>query len=211
MTVGQALTPQLTDKVVSFIMKTRKLRYKYNYELSAIGNMDETPCWMDMAGNTTIAQTGARSVPVFTTGHDKARFTVCLAAMANGSNLKPFVVFKGVRRDPQLVRFPRVIVEYSKNGWMNEKLTEIWVDKVWGTLQFHRKMLVWDAYKCDLTESVEEKVRQTRSDMVVVPGGLTKHIPPLMFHGTNHLRKYIEGNMKSGWCLVKSRLLQLEI
>ena len=25
----------------------------------AIGNMDETPCWMGMAGNTTIALTGA--------------------------------------------------------------------------------------------------------------------------------------------------------
>ena len=58
-TVGQRLPPQLTDKVVSFIMKARKLRFKYNYELLAIGNMDETPCWMDMAGNTTVTQTGA--------------------------------------------------------------------------------------------------------------------------------------------------------
>ena len=177
-TVGQRLPPQLTDKVVSFIMKARKLRFKYNYELLAIGNMDETPCWMDMAGNTTVTQTGAQSVPIFTTGHDKARFTVCLTGMANGNKLKPFIVFKGVRRDPQLLRFPGVVVEYSKNGWMNEKLTEIWVDKVWGTLSFHRRMLVWDAYKCHLTDSVEAKVKQARSDVVVVPGGLTKHLQP---------------------------------
>jgi len=41
-------------------MKARKLCFKYNYELSAIDNMDETLCWMDMAGNTTITQTGAQ-------------------------------------------------------------------------------------------------------------------------------------------------------
>ena len=35
-TVGQSLPPQLTDKVVSFIMKTRKLHFKHNYELSVI-------------------------------------------------------------------------------------------------------------------------------------------------------------------------------
>ena len=75
--MGQGLPPQLTDKVVSFIMKARKLLFKYNYELSAIGNIDETPCWMDMARNTTVTQTGTQSVPIFTTGHDKAKFTVC--------------------------------------------------------------------------------------------------------------------------------------
>jgi len=107
MMVGQRLPPQLTDKVVSFIMKARKLRFKHNYELSAIGNMDETPYWMDLAGNTTITQTGTQSVPIFTTGHDKARFIVCL--VANGNKLKPFVVFKGVRRDAQLLRFPGVV------------------------------------------------------------------------------------------------------
>ena len=84
-------------------------------------------------------------------------------------------MFKGDRRDPQLLKFPGFVVEYSKNGWMDKKLTEIWVDKVWGTLSFHRRMLVWDAYKCHLTDSVEAKVKQTRSDVVVVPGGLTKH------------------------------------
>ena len=81
--------------------------------------MDETPCWMDIAGNTTITQTGAQSVPIFTTGHDEARFTACLTAMANGTKLKPFVVFKGIKRDPQLLRFSDVVVEYNKNGWMN--------------------------------------------------------------------------------------------
>ena len=37
---------------------------------------------------------------------------------------------------------------------------------------------MWDAYKCHLTEPVKAKVKQTRSDAVVVPGGLTKHIQP---------------------------------
>ena len=40
---------------------------------------------------------------------------------------------------------------------------------------------MWDAYKCHLTDSVEAKVKQTRSDVVVVLGGLTKHIQPADF------------------------------
>ena len=39
-------------------MSTRKLRMQNNYSLTAIENMDETPLWMDMPGDTTIARTG---------------------------------------------------------------------------------------------------------------------------------------------------------
>lgn len=37
---------------------------------------------------------------------------------------------------------------------------------------------MWDAYKCHLTDPVKAKVKQTKPDVVVVPGGLTKHIQP---------------------------------
>ena len=85
-TVGQRLPSDLVDKVVQFIMSTRKLRMHNNYSLTAIGNMDETPLWMDMPGDTTIARTGVKSVPLLTSGHEKNRFTVCLAAMACGES-----------------------------------------------------------------------------------------------------------------------------
>ena len=141
--------------------------------------MDETPVWFDMPGETTITHTGQRSVPVCTTGHDKARFTVVLSAMADGRKLKPFVVFKGIRPIAELERVSGVIVAYSKNGWMNESLTIDWVKQGWGTLNFGRRLLVWDAYRCHLMPSVKNVAEtHTNTDLSVIPGGLTSLVQP---------------------------------
>ncbi len=141
--------------------------------------MDETPLWFDMPGETTVTHTGDRSVQVHSTGHVKGRFTVVLAAMADGRKLNPFVVFKGVRCIAELGKEPGVIVAYSKNGWMNEGLTIDWVKRAWRTLAFTTRLLVWDAYKCHLMDSVKIVANtQARSDIVVIPGGLTGLVQP---------------------------------
>ena len=126
-TVSQRLPKDLVPKVTMFIMATRRLRHSKDYPLGSIGNMDETPLWLDMPGATTITHSGERSVPVRTTGHEKNRFTVCLSAMADGSKLKPYVVFKGKRQIPELQKVPGVVVALSSNGWMNEDLTKDWL------------------------------------------------------------------------------------
>ena len=81
-----------------------------------IGNMDETAIWADMPGNSTIAVRGSKSVPILTTGHEKQRITVCLAAMADGTKLPPFVVLKGKRMPKDVASIPNVIVRMSKNA-----------------------------------------------------------------------------------------------
>lgn len=178
-TVSQRLPKDLEPKVASFILNVRRQRLRKQYSIGNIGNMDETPLWLDMPGETTVTHTGDRSVQIGSTGHDKGRFTVVLAAMADGRKLNPFVVFKGVRPIAELGKEPGVIVAYSKNGLMNEGLTIDWVKQAWGTLAFTTRLLVWDAYKCHLMDSVKSVVnRQTRSDIVVIPGGLTGLVQP---------------------------------
>ena len=46
--------------------------------------------------------------------------------MADGSKLKPYVMFKGVRAITEMST-SGVMVALSKNGWMNEELTKDWV------------------------------------------------------------------------------------
>lgn len=175
----QRLPADFIPKVSQFVMTTRKLRHTKKYPLSHIGNMDETPLWMDMPGDTTVTHRGQRSVPLRTTGHDKARFTVVLAAMADGRKLKPYVVFKGVRTIAELAKVSGVVVAYSRNGWMNETLTKDWVNRGWGLLGFGRRLLVWDAYKCHIMPSVSTVVnKNTSTDISVIPGGLTCKIQP---------------------------------
>ena len=144
-----------------------------------IGNMDETLLWMDMAEETTVTHRGEHSLRIRTTGHEKNRFTVCLCAMANGRKLKPYVVFKGVRSIPELQNASGVMASSARNGWMNEELTKDWAKCCWGTLGFGRRLLVWDAYKCHLTTDIREVVNKvTRSDVAIVPGGLTSLVQP---------------------------------
>ena len=109
-TVGQRLPSDLTEKVISFISQCKTCMKLNNIAPCFIGNMDETAIWYDMPGATTIAVKGTNSVPLLTTGHEKQRITVCLAAMANGCRLKPLIVFKGKR-------FPTPIGYTTIVGW----------------------------------------------------------------------------------------------
>ena len=51
--------------------------------------------WFDMAGETTVDVTGSKTVQIHTTGNEKNRFTVILTCFADGSKMKPTVIFKG--------------------------------------------------------------------------------------------------------------------
>ena len=49
--------------------------------------MDETAVWNAMFSETTVKATGAKDVPMKSTGHEKVRVSVCLAAKLDGTKL----------------------------------------------------------------------------------------------------------------------------
>lgn len=132
----------------------RQLQTIHQFEANAIYAMDETACWMDMPGDTTVHFSGARSVSVKSTGHEKDHYTVVLTAKADGTKLKPFIVFKrkGTRLIKELNTIPGVIVRFSANGWMNNALTIEYLHASIGKFSFQKHLLVWDAYKCHTSE-----------------------------------------------------------
>ena len=70
---------------------------------------------------------GAHTVSLRTTGHEKAKITVCLTACANGDKKKPFFVFKGAKREVKRLNEEfrtQCVVATSASGWMTEELTE---------------------------------------------------------------------------------------
>ena len=82
----------------------------------AIGNMDETPMWFDLPASKSYDFKGVKVVPAKTTGKEKLRYTVVLAAMANGAKLPPLIIFKGLKNVPK-GSFPSdVRVEVSQKG-----------------------------------------------------------------------------------------------
>ena len=177
-TVSQSVPSDVIPKLVSFILHLRLLQTSRVYSTDSIFAMDETACWMDMPGDTTIAPTGSRSVPLKTSGHEKDHFTVILTAKANGTKLKPYVVFKGkgtwLIKSLQLI--PEIIVRFSSNGWMNDKLTIDYLHSILGTFSFTKRLLVWDAYRCHTSVSTRAETAKLRVHTAIVPGGCTKFI-----------------------------------
>lgn len=104
-------------------------------------------------------------VNLTTTGADKTRITVALAAAADGSKLRPFVIFKGKRTDRG-----RILKELSKakekgysdqciyavqdDAWMDEQEVKVWIDKVLqpkvGLLK-RNHLIILDSYEGELS------------------------------------------------------------
>ena len=119
--------------------------------------MDESAVWFDMLAGTTVNEKGAGSVSVKTTGHETSRCTVILTANGSGTKLKPYVVFFGGSRKVKQLNesgcMSGVIATTSVNGWMNDDLTTDYLRRVIGKFAFKKRILVWDAYRCHLSEA----------------------------------------------------------
>uniref|UniRef100_A0A8C5WL18 HTH CENPB-type domain-containing protein n=1 Tax=Leptobrachium leishanense TaxID=445787 RepID=A0A8C5WL18_9ANUR len=181
--LSQKLPKDLEEKVDSFHRYVLKLRHQHNYELGQIGNMDETPMTFDLPGNRSVHTKGEKTVLVKTTVHEKTHFTVVLTCMADGTKLKPLVIFKR-KTLPKNAKFPSgVVVRAQPKGWMDEDGIRFWLDKIWchrpGSLLRKRALLVWDMLSAHLKKSIKSAVRNACTDIAVIPGGLTSQLQPL--------------------------------
>ena len=119
--------------------------------------MDKTSVWNVMVSNTTIDKQGAKFVCLEITGHEKCMVSICLAVKADGTKLKPFVVFCVAKRESKSLdeKFEsHCVLKSSSNTWMNKELITIWVKQVLDALSFIRQLLTWHSYECHMTDSV---------------------------------------------------------
>ena len=178
-TKAQKDPAQLVNKLVAYAMHVRHLTQTQEFDPGSIIAMDETPVWVDMVGNTTVNKTGAKDVVLKSTGNEKVRVTICLAAKADGTKLKPFIVFAGAKRESRLLDEDfktKCVVTSSPNGWMNEEPTLEWCKQVVGTFAFRKRLLAWDSFEAHMTEPVKKKLKEMKVDSALIPGGCTKYI-----------------------------------
>lgn len=196
--IAQKLPADIDEKVSNFHKFVITERKKYNYELKSIGNMDETPMTFDVVGNRTVHIRGEKTVNVRTTGSEKSHFTVVLACLADGTKLKPMLIFKR-KTMPKEKCPPGVIVKVHPKGWMDEELVHSWLDEVWfkrpGALLNPRSLLVWDMFRAHLVDSVKNKLKRKKTYQAVIPGGCTSLLQPLDVS----LNKPFKVNMRNLW------------
>lgn len=180
--IAQKLPDTYHEKLLSFQKHVITLRKTHDHDLGAIGNADETPVFFEMPGETTVANRGEKTVQVRTAGAEKQRCTVMLGITADGNKLPPYVIFKR-KTLPKEKLPPGVFVRVQEKGWMTEDLYMDWLKTVWfrrpGALLRRRSLLVIDSFRGHLTENVKNKMKQEKSDMVVIPGGMTGILQPL--------------------------------
>jgi len=180
-TICQRLPADFEDKLVAFQQYIIRLRQRHAHPLSQIGNADQTPLTFDLPSATTVCTKGSKKVTIKTTGNEKNRFTVMLACLADGSKLPPYIIFK--RKTMPKEKFPAgVIVRVQEKGWMDDNLTMDWIKNVWdkrpGAL-VNRGMLVLDSFRCHKNDEVKEHFKNTKTDLVIIPGGMTSILQPL--------------------------------
>lgn len=182
-TLCQRLPMDYTEKVVAFHRHVIRMRQTNNYLLSQIGNADQTPVYFDMPSNTTIEEKGASSVPIITSGAEKQRCTVMLAVTSDGRKLPPYIIFRR-KTIPKGSKFPAgVHVMAQEKGWMNCELMLDWIEKVWkrrpGALLRKKSLLVLDSFRGHLIQDVKSRLQDAKTDLAVIPGGLTSVLQPL--------------------------------
>ena len=118
------VTDDRVDRFLAFVLRMCRNR---QYPDRCIGNMDETPTWLEMPGSTTLEDIGTKTVSVRSAGKHKVRYTSKLAAMADGTKLPVLVLLPGVR-PPKREDVPRgVVVHMCETGrsWSNAEITKL--------------------------------------------------------------------------------------
>ena len=119
--------------------------------------------------------------------------SVCLAAKADETKLKPCVVFRATKGGSKSLdeEFESCCVCKSYgNAQIYEEPITIWVKQGLGKFSFNRRLLTWDSYECHMTDSVRKDLMEMNVDSVIIPGGCTQNIlKHQMYVGISHLKQ----------------------
>ena len=147
-----------------------------------IFNMDETPCYIDMAGEKTLDFVGSKNVDGLTTGHDKNHFTVVLCICLDGRILKAMVILKNLVNVPKCTVPKNIELFVSKGGSMNEDLMLSWIDKVFKSrgsyFASEPSLLLMDSHKSHYTDPVVKALKSLNIITKLIPPKTTSYLQP---------------------------------
>ena len=153
----------------------------------------------------TVDTTGTKYVLLKSTGNEKVKVSGCLTVKADGTKLKPFIVFQGAKREATAVNEEfknRCVVALSLNGWMNEELVLKFLRQVLRMFSFKKRVLAWDNFETYMIEDVKKLLKQMKTDDSLIPGGCTKYVqaPDVVWNKTfkGHIMESYDEWLASG-------------
>ena len=104
-------------------------------------------------------------------------FTCILTATADGQKKVPCPIFKGrgkklTEDDREMLKRRDIRIFWSDNGWNNQTVTEDWLNFMFPTTTFRKKILIWDTFATHISKETKKLLKQKRIIPVCIPGGL---------------------------------------
>ena len=80
-------------------------------------------------------------------------------------------------------------------SWANEQSTIVYLNRIWGRNNTHRRLMVWDTFRGHCTERVKTTLRREfNTDIVFIPGGCTSKLQPADVSWNKPLKNYIQNS-----------------
>lgn len=163
----------------------QNVQYKSrDYDPKNILNMDETPCYFDMLGDSTLHFKGAKSVEGLTTGHSKSRFTVVLCTTMSGIYLRTTVIFKGLKKIPKINCPKNIYLAVSPGGTMNTPLMKLWANECLkrrnGLFSNQKSLLLMDSFGSHTAQEITAYIdEECKTEVILLPPKTTSFLQPL--------------------------------
>jgi len=184
--------PQVAiDCAKEWLMAIRPLFNVPQVDKKYIVNMDQTPLPFSLASDSTLSLVGESTVTVRATGNEKTRCTVSLSVCADGTKLKPMIIFKGERQGRIATKeFPTsqyrndLVLAAHPSAWQDEENLQDWVD---GVLVPHLQQnangapvfLFLDHFAAHLTENFRNRMTALGVQLNHIPKGCTWLVQPI--------------------------------
>ncbi|CAH1239260.1 POGK [Branchiostoma lanceolatum] len=156
-------------KVLSFQRRLIQLRERYDYPMSEIYNMDETPLTFDLPSDWTIDYAGKKDRKIKTNGAGKKRCSVVAAVTADGGKLPLNVIFRGKRKLGPSVMTPgcKFPVWVQPSAWNDEAGCIKWGRDTFPVRDDNsRRLLVWDSANFHLCDDIKQFLAERNVDML---------------------------------------------
>lgn len=176
----------LDEEAFQFITEVRGAIDAYGANM--VLNMDETPALMCDVPVTAIVRTGSNEAAKITTSaNPRLNITTFPCISAAGNKIPLCAVLAGTTerclakvRDGASPTINRVVLYYSKKGWINEGIMVRWLaDVVHPYTQGAPAALILDSYASHWTQPVLDAAAAMQLELIKVPGGLTSTCQPL--------------------------------
>jgi hypothetical protein len=126
-TICLKLPKDFEHKFLNYKRYITNLRKTGHFLLGQIANADETAIYLDIPQNYTLEKKGVKEVLMKTTGCEKLRVTVMLAATADGGQLPPLLVLN--RKTTQIRVTSEVHYSQGPGKIMDDGGTDVGVDE----------------------------------------------------------------------------------